>query len=148
MVIDSIKNSQRYSAIHHDLEKVFDFLTSLDAGVTPGIYYVDGRIRVSLGAYMTKPVDECKFENHKKFIDVQYVVAGHEAIDVTSVGLNVIEDKLDESDYALYEPGTDYDRVSLKAREFAVIFPGEKHRPSVAVGDPCYVVKAVAKLEI
>lgn len=39
MVIDSIKNSQRYIAIHHDLEKVFDFLTSLDAGVTPGIYY-------------------------------------------------------------------------------------------------------------
>ena len=67
MVIDSIKNSQRYSAIHHDLEKVFDFLTSLDAGVTPGIYYVDGRIRVSLGAYMTKPVDECKFENHKVY---------------------------------------------------------------------------------
>ena len=148
MIIDNIKNAQRYNNIHQDLEKVFEFLNSLSFGVTPGTYYVDGRIKVSLDTYMTKPVDECKFENHKKFADVHYVVTGHETIDVTSDELKVIEDKLDESDYALYESGADYTRVTLKAREFAIVFPGEKHRPLVAVGDSQWVLKAIAKIEI
>lgn len=148
MINDSIKNSQRYTALHPDLGRVFDFLASLDAGVTPGTYYVDGRIKVTLSAYVTRQCEDCKFENHRKFIDVQYMVDGEEAIDVTSDELILTEDRLDESDYALYESGSRYLRATLRSREFTVIFPGEKHRPMVAAGDPRRVVKAVAKLEI
>lgn len=150
MIIDKIENANRYYSLHPDFESVFEGLKKLTAQSDKVRYEVNGdKAFYNLSEYENKPAGECKFESHRVYTDIQYVVAGHEHIDVADAGeLKVTEDFSDGGDCAFYADTAEFHVADLRAGEFVILFPGEAHRPLVAPnGVPVKTVKAVAKIK-
>lgn len=96
--------------------------------------------------YDTKPKNECKFEGHQKYIDIQFVFSGEEIIGIS--GLHQITRQGD------YNPDKDihFSDVSrhsnwlLTPGEGAILFPEDMHAPCMAVEAPLRVKKVVMKV--
>ena len=149
MIIDSIKNARKYYCVHPSFEKAFEALAAIDESTPNERITVDGdSIFINLGEYVNKNVDECLFESHKKYIDIQYVVTGEEYIDLCDQELlKTTDDRLDTDDIAFFENTDKFSRADLTEGIFVVIFPGEAHKPCIAPdGKGVKVKKAVAKI--
>ena len=149
MIIDKIENAEKYYAVHPEFKPVFELLASLNADSENKRYEIDSdKAFVNLSTYVNKPVADCKFESHLKYADIQFVVTGHEFIDVCPTEeLKATEDKFLTNDIAFYEDANDFSRADLTKGTFVVLFPGEAHRPLVAPdGKGVETKKAVAKI--
>lgn len=149
MIIDSIKNAKKYYCVHPSFGKAFEALAAIDENTPNERITVDGdNIFINLGEYVNKNVDECLFESHKKYIDIQYVVSGEEYIDLCDQEiLTATDDRLDTDDIAFFENTDKFSRADLTEGIFVVIFPGEAHKPCIAPdGKGVKVRKAVAKI--
>ena len=149
MINDRISNSGKYSALNADFEKVFAFLAAIDGSTAAGRYDISDTAYVNVMEGDTKPRSEGRFESHDIYADVQYMVSGREVIDVCDAeGLDVTEDNPAGDIKFLSEPG-EYAQAYLGEGWFAVLYPGEAHRPMTAPdGIPMHVKKAVAKIKI
>ena len=118
-------------------------LTALEAGR----HEIDGdSLFCNFNQYQTKPVDDCRFEAHKRYIDVHVMAAGQELIDSQDISLLEADPFDDEADFTLADGSTAV-RVKLVPGSFAVYFPQDAHKPGVAVDDaPSLVSKAVIKV--
>lgn len=98
----------------------------------------------------TKPKSEQKPEVHRKYIDVQCVVRGQEAIGVAvDTGNNKVrEDSLAVRDVLFYEDMEDESTLVLKPGNFAILFPSDVHRPVCQVTGPEAVRKVVVKVRL
>ncbi len=151
MIIDNIKNCEKYYSLHPSFAAAFEQLKKLTADSETGRYTVDGdAVFVNMAAYTTKTHDECGFENHKKYVDIQYVLSGAERIDLIDADkLTVTEDKYADGDIAFFADSAAQTSVTLQAGDFVLIFPDEAHRPCMADNNvPSAVAKAVAKVRM
>ncbi len=149
MIIDSIKNASKYYDVHPSFKEAFEAMAKIVSDTPDERITVDGdNIFINLSTYTNKNVDDCLFESHKKYIDIQYVVTGAELIDVCQTNtLKATDDRLDTDDIAFYENTDIFSTAYLAEGIFVVLFPGEAHRPCVAPdGKGIKTKKAVAKI--
>ncbi len=150
MIVDNIKNAKLYYSLHPEFKAAFECLKSLTADSENKRYEINGdKCFVNLSEYENKCMSECKYEAHKKYIDIQFMVKGKECIDCEdSAAMLVTEDKMEESDIAFYENSEKYSVATLFDGDFVIIFPEEAHRPMRAYDEkPMTVKKAVAKIK-
>lgn len=148
MILDTLENYQLYSSINERIAKGFAFLrhTNLDA-IPSGKHHIEGdTIFALVQEYQTKPLNECILENHKKYIDIQYMVRGEELMGVTTKKNQKILEQNTENDYTLYEGATSLVRVSKGM--FAVFFPDDLHQPCVQAESASEVKKVVIKVRV
>lgn len=134
MIIDKIFNFDRYLTLHRYFVKVWISLEKFsDPTLEPGKYEIDGdKVFAVVQGYDTKEAVADKFENHRKYIDIQYVVAGSEQIHVKEMTGLTVDFPFDEPhDYEFYKTPESYVNCELEAGEFAIFYPGESHRPGV-----------------
>jgi len=122
MIKDNIKNINRYSINDHFENFKNDFFQVNDYPLN---------LKLPLKAipleYETKDFDLTKFENHRKNIDIHFVVEGSELI-----GINLFDNlkptmEYDEdNDYQLFE-GEVIETIILNSGDFLLLFPGEVH---------------------
>lgn len=149
MIIDNIANAAAYKGINEYFDRAFEILAGFTADTEEKKTVIDGdRAFINLSSYVNKNVNECKFESHAKYADIQFVVTGHEYIDVCAAeGLAFTENNLENGDIAFYEAPETFTRADLKPGDFVVLFPGEAHRPLVAPdGNGIKTKKAVVKV--
>lgn len=149
MIIDKIENWKKYEKLHPAFSEVFRTLEKLTAASPCEKTPIDGeRAFINLSSYVNRPAEQCAFEVHRKYIDIQYVVKGHEHIDFCPAAeLEITDDRMDSGDIAFYAAPEGFSTADLKEGFFAVIFPLEAHRPMVAPnGSGVETVKAVAKI--
>ncbi len=82
MIIDTLENSNLYVAMHPRFKSAFEFLKRPGIESLPiGRTTLDGDLLYALTQeYETKPVHEGKFEAHRRYIDIQFVLAGEEVM--------------------------------------------------------------------
>ncbi|MBR4880872.1 MAG: YhcH/YjgK/YiaL family protein [Clostridia bacterium] len=134
MIIDKIFNLDRYLCLHPDFIKVKEVAQKFsDPALEPGKYQIDGdRVFAVVQGYDTKEAQADKFENHRKYIDIQYIVAGCEQIHVKEMSGLTVDFPFDEPhDYEFYKTPESYVNCELEAGDFAIFYPGESHRPGV-----------------
>ena len=149
MIIDSIKNAKKYYSVHPSFKAAFEALEKIDENTPCERITVDGdNIFINMAEYVNKNVDECLYESHKKYIDIQYVVSGEEYIDLCDQDiLEFTDNRLDTDDIAFFKDTDKFSRADLTEGTFVVIFPGEAHKPCIAPdGKGVKVRKAVAKI--
>ena len=149
MIIDSIKNAKKYYSVHPSFKAAFEALEKIDESTPNERITVDGdNIFINMAEYVNKNVDECAYESHKKYIDIQYVVSGEEYIDLCDQDiLECTDNRLDTDDIAFFRNTDKFSRADLTEGIFVVIFPGEAHKPCIAPdGKGVKVRKAVAKI--
>lgn len=101
-------------------------------------------------AYWTKAREDGFFESHRRYIDVQVVVAGHEAMEVVDLNRLSPETPYDaERDFIKHPELADASRLLLGAGDAAIFFPVDVHMPSLRSGaEPQLVRKSVVKVPV
>ncbi len=119
-----------------------DFTTMAD-----GEYAIDGPgLRALVQRYGSKPLEEGRWEAHRRHIDLQLVVHGEERIGVAPLHTLVAE-PYDEAKDLLWLTGTG-DLVTLRAGDFVLLWPDDAHMPGLQVTGPGAVLKVVYKIAV
>lgn len=131
-------------------DQAFQFLKTADLKNLPvGTQELEGKhLYVAVSEYKAKEKADTRYESHRKYIDIQYVIQGEEIIGHTSLdNVKVVEPYNEEKDIAFYEyDGGDYSTATPK--NFFIFFPDDAHRPSISAGDTTMVKKLVVKVMI
>jgi YhcH/YjgK/YiaL family protein len=150
MILDTIGHLDRYNIPYR--KEIEEFLQQNDPlRLSVGEIEIKGReLFVRPAEYQTKPADQGKFETHRRYADLQYVVRGVELMQVApSDVLAPLTDHDIAGDYQFFKADKDISSFIVREDEFAVFFPGEAHRPSCSPGkDPVAVKKLVFKIAI
>jgi YhcH/YjgK/YiaL family protein len=138
------KNPERWN-------KAFAFLKDKDLKTLEVKRHdIDGdNLYVIVSEYTTKNPQDARYEAHKKYIDIQYVITGKELIGFCPITL---KDKVLQE----YDPAKDIEFFSVKKEstgqanpsKFFIFFPEDAHMPSLKDGNNSQVKKAVVKLKI
>ena len=133
-----------------EIEKALAYVRENGASLADGKVYLDGdKLYVSIQSYKTKNWEDCKYEAHRRYIDIQYIISGSEIITVTDKeGLTERAPYSDEKDVVFFQDdkkGTDF---VLNAGDYVVVFPDDVHKPTVRAGESSDVKKAVVKILI
>ena len=150
MIIDSFANHGLYHHVHPLFSKAFTYLQSQDLDkLELGKHIIDGDdLFVIIMEYETKDEADCIKENHKKYVDIQYMVKGEEGMGVSLLNGQTPTTPYDDSrDAAFYK--NDYESmIRVRQGEFAIFFPHDLHMPSIKVLQKQFVRKAVFKVRI
>ncbi len=155
MILDKMKNRALYEACHKNFSFAFDFIEdAVKNNFVPGKYELwdtnQEALWISVQEYETRPREERKFESHQKYIDIQYIVSGHEEMEVCDVSCVNAETEYDgENDYQLFSAKGKTTCLTLQAGDYAIFFPDDIHMPGVSPdGETVAVKKIVAKVRI
>ena len=88
MIADVLKNRQIYAAISPRIKAALEYISKTDfSAMEPGRYELDGSNMFALvQAYDSIPIEQGKWECHKKYIDIQYIAEGVEQIGCNNIG--------------------------------------------------------------
>ena len=149
MIIDTIKNCNVYSAGNENLKKGFEFIKEFMNNPKPvGKYEIDGdKVYAMVQEYETKAPG--KFEAHKKYTDIQFLVSGKELIGYENIATLTLDTEYDaKNDYMLFEGKKGTTELILEEGMFAVFFPEDGHMPGCFVEAPENVHKIVVKVAV
>jgi len=149
MIIDSITNCHNYYSLNTRFSTAFEYLLSNDfSKFEPGKYEVDGNeIFVIVSDYMTKNISECKWEAHRKYVDIQFIVDGVENFGYANIdSLKTIQNYNDEKDCSLHEGEGDY--LKFTKDNFIIAFPQDAHMPGTIFEESSKIKKVVVKVKM
>lgn len=149
MIFDSIQNAGLYFKLGDKFEKALQFIVETDfTEVETGRIDIDGdNIFAIVQEYKTKEPEDGKWEAHRNYIDIQYVVSGSEDFGFVNFEyLDIIQPYDEEKDIIFYEGDGDF--LQLHEDEFVILFPHEAHMPGLAIEDSEKVKKVVVKVAV
>lgn len=149
MIFDSMDNAELYSGLGEKFQKAFEFLKITDLEDLPlEKIQIDGDDIFAIPQkYSTKEESEGKWEAHRKYIDIQYLVSGSENIGFVLVDyLEELEPYDEEKDVEFFSGEGDY--VQIHEGEFAVFFPNDAHKPGLKIESTEEVFKIVIKIKV
>ena len=149
MILDTMVNGARYQMLSGRFAKAFELLAKGDmAQKEDGKYEVDGdRLYYMVQSYLTKPVEERRFEAHRRYADIQAIFSGREAMGYRKTEGMESQTPYDESkDIMFFATPASYTNLQLESGEFVVLFPGEGHMPQVQLEGPSQIRKVVFKV--
>lgn len=146
MIVDNIKNVKRYFCLGKRFDTALEYLKSTDfSKFDAGDYDIDGKnIYMLIRDYSTKTKEECEWEAHKKYIDVQYVAEGGEMCGYSDVSFLKEKSFVKDKDRLELEGNGDF--IKLEKGFFIILFPEDAHMPGVTFDKPSNVRKVVLKV--
>lgn len=138
------KNKERWA-------KAFKFLKGNDlTKLEMKRYDIDGdNLYATVSEYLSKNEETAKFEAHRKYIDIQYVIAGKELMNIAPI--TTVKEVLTPYDATKDIEFVTVDKIiNYKASpaNFFIFFPGDAHRPGLKDGVNSTVRKLVVKLKV
>lgn len=98
-------------------------------------------------SYITKDKENCLFESHRKYIDIQYMFEGDEIMEVENVNNLEVSSIYDEKlDYAKHFQSTSSSSLKIKESEMAIFYPFDAHMPCIKIDENKKIIKAVFKI--
>ncbi|MBQ7500254.1 MAG: YhcH/YjgK/YiaL family protein [Clostridia bacterium] len=139
-----------FTAEHPEFREALEKAKKYDAAEC-GRHDINGdELYVSVQSYDTVAYDKKDFENHKKYIDIQYIVSGKEDIYVCGKSdMTVVKEYDGAGDYELLkenDPGA-VSSVTLSSGDFLVLYPDEPHKPGISADGLESVKKIVIKVK-
>ena len=152
MLTTNITLAEKYDYLSDKFKKAFTFLRETDLASLPiGRTEIDGdEVYASVQSYTTMTVEECAFESHLEYFDVQYVVERKNALGMTGEKIGPLPMDYDaERDLIFYNEPDNAGSVILKAGDFAIVPPEDGHAPRrMTKNGPCPVKKIVVKVKL
>lgn len=148
MIFDKIQNAAIYYPLHPKFKPAFEYIAQIDINTIPtGRHEVDGDAMYALvQEYNTKLTEEGKWEAHRRYIDLQYVVQGTEGMGYANIHDLQQGEYAREKDFLpLFGVG---EQLALKKGYFVLLFPEDAHMPGMALGNPVPVRKIVLKIAV
>jgi YhcH/YjgK/YiaL family protein len=131
MILDYVRNTKLYENISPHLKFALDFIRGNDiASLEAGKHKLDGdNVTVSIKrGYTTKPEEECKWESHKRHIDIQYLFTGQEVIGYCPAWLLEVKTPyIEDRDVIIYHPTDKGTRLRILEGACVILFPDDAH---------------------
>ena len=152
MIVSDLKHIGRQAALSPGLQKAIDFLQSPHLHALP-----DGRVEIDservfalVQRFATKWVASPKFESHRKYIDIQFIVSGEEIIGWAPAELMEITTAYEADKDICFGtvPKGQWTPVHLQAGRMAILYPEDGHAPKMALRNSSTVMKIVVKVGI
>ena len=151
MIYDRLSNCEQYYVFGDKFKKAFDFLKNTDLkNIEDGSYEIQGQeIYANIQSLNTKSPEEKKWEVHRKYIDIQYVISGEE-----KMGYGVLEDfnqitqAYDEQKDVEFLNGDTFNFVNVQEGDFVVFFDNDVHAPMLAINESMLIKKVIVKIAI
>lgn len=149
MIKDYLQNAHIYYNLSNNLKKGLTWLKKTDlASIEDGKYSIDEDIvYASVQTYLTK--DNAKYESHKKYIDIQYMIKGQEKVGISDLRncITCIEYDSDK-DLEFYNLNSEEEFVELSEGQFLIFYPTDAHKPSITKNKETLVKKVVVKVAV
>lgn len=155
MLVARLENALSHDYLSERFRKAYAFLQRSDLSALPvGRVDIDGdEVFASVQEYETSPAAERRYEAHRRYYDIQFMVEGTEAIWYAPLEALEPDGPFDEKgDGGLFvaAPGAPESEIILEPHGLAVVAPEDAHKPRCipsAGGDvPQHVRKIVVKV--
>ncbi len=145
MIIDKFENWEQYNS-GSGWRRAFEFLQSLTADSEERRYDIQGdEIYAQVMSYETRTPETAVLETHRKYVDIQAVLAGGERFECFARDGLIVDQAYDETKdaefYKRISPGPT--RVDLLPGSFVTFFPHDAHMPGLIIGQESEMVKKV-----
>ena len=152
MVFDTLKNAALYASLHEKFEAAFAFIREATEKDLPvGKYEIDGKaLYAMVQEYTPKAPEDGKFEAHRNYIDIQYIISGIETMGDMDIAKAVPKSEYNpEKDVTFYYDSARAGYSVAESGEFCIFFPHDVHKPGLAYqGDKGTVRKIVVKVRV
>jgi YhcH/YjgK/YiaL family protein len=148
MIADLLTNAHLYTALGARIARGLEFLSTADLrALTPGKHELEGKkLFVLVSDYVSKPESECRWEAHRHYLDLQYMVSGVERMGVAPTAHMKETEYQADRDIEWLEGAGDF--LTFGPGQFMILWPGDAHMPGVAVNAPAAARKVVVKIAI
>lgn len=147
MILDNLKNAARYVPLHPSFALAFKWLREQSFDALPlGRTDIDGdRLYASVQREPGRGQAAAKFETHRRYIDIQYLVEGSELMGWTYVGKGLKSLGYDSSKDLEFYADRPALWIPVPAGTFAIFFPEDAHAPMAGTE---FMVKVVVKVGV
>jgi YhcH/YjgK/YiaL family protein len=148
MVADRLSNAAQYRSLSPRIAQALDFISRPDlASLENGKHPIDGEnMFAMIVRTRTQPIEEARWEAHRRYIDVQYMVRGTERIGVGHIS-QFVQEPYDPELEVTWLSG-DGDFLTFHEGMFMIFWPEDGHLPRVMVNEPADVIRAVVKIAV
>jgi len=148
VILDRLENAEKYYDMHPRFERAFAFLRQDGLAELPADRYeIDGdRIFCMISKGPGRSRAEAKLEAHRKYIDIQYVIAGADEMGWRpTADCKLVDTPYDaEKDIGFFKDEPER-WTQVPAGSFVIFFPQDAHAPLVG-GEEIH--KAVLKVAV
>ena len=150
MIVGKLVDLYRYKGISKNIDTAIDYIQNHDLLALPkGKTIVDGdNVYINRDTYVARPMEECFYENHENYIDLQIVLKGKEIFGYTHISnptLEVTTPYNKDKDVTKYK--CDGAVLFTLEKGFALVYTEDVHLAKCKVNDEI-VEKAVVKIKI
>jgi YhcH/YjgK/YiaL family protein len=151
MILDKLENKDLYLNINSNLKKAFEFLENANIGkLADGRYEIDcDNVYAFVQSYTTRNSEDNKWESHKRYLDIQYILDGNETILWSPIDQLIVEEEYyAEKDITFYKDNSYSTKLNLKKNYYCILFPTDGHKPCCIFDKPTEIKKIVVKIKL
>ena len=152
MIIGKLSDLYRYKGISKNIDTAIDYVLNNDILALPkGKTIIDGdNVFLNRDTYIAKDLEDCFFENHEKYIDLQIVLKGKELFaytHITNDTLRIKDEYNQEKDVRKFENDPKGALFFELEDGFALVYTEDVHLAKCKANNEL-VEKAVIKIKI
>ena len=146
MIIDNLKNLEKYASLNPLYKDVIEFIKANDLNALPeGKTFIKGDdLFVNIQIAKEKTKEEAVMETHNKMIDIQIPISCPETMGYTP-RKNLAECEYNAEKDITFYPGLAEKYITINPGEFVIFFPQDGHAPCVS--DESEIVKVIFKVK-
>lgn len=147
MIIDTLKNAELYYCLNQKMKIAFKYLQETDLSrLQEGKHKIDGDDVFALVLlYDSKPLQEGKWEAHRKYIDIQYIFDGTEKMGYANMERMKVIQEYDQDKDILFADG-EGSFITIEPGMYAIFTPHDAHMPGIINNKPQQIKKVVVKV--
>lgn len=150
MIFDILDNSGLYESLIPGMREGIEYIRKfLQNPVPDGKYQIDGDdVYALVQTFDPLSVDEAKWEAHKRYLDIQFLVSGQELMYYEHVDrLTPTTPYIEETDKINFA-GDGGIALNMWPGTYAIFFPEDAHKPKCGWGEPGEIKKVVIKINL
>ncbi|MGL5125421.1 MAG: YhcH/YjgK/YiaL family protein [Fusobacteriaceae bacterium] len=150
MIFDKLNNITQYKGINSNLDLAIDAILKGEYLMADtGKHEVFGEeVFFNTMEYVTKNVEDCFFETHKNYLDIQLIVKGEENIGYSEMEELEITVPFDTEKDVEKQFGIAQNIFKMKEDNFVIFFPKEPHMPCMKTNENKEIKKVVFKIKV
>ena len=152
MILDRLSNATLYRRLGERFAAGFDYLQRDLAAMPDGRYEILGNdLFAMVQGYETKSIEQGRWEAHRRYADIQYMIGGRERMGVAALERMRSQVAYDaEKDLEFFHGGPDEGQlITVEQGSFAIFMPQDVHMPNLTLPHgSARVKKVVVKVKL